>query len=72
MIKLVVDNAHKHGIWAGICGEMSSDESLTEVFLAIGVDELSMPSSSILKIRKKVLETDVGKIKNKIFKKFFK
>ena len=72
MIKLVVDNAHKHGIWAGICGEMSSDESLTEVFLAMGVDELSMPSSSILKIRKKVLETDVGKIKNKILKKFFK
>lgn len=72
MIKLIVDNAHKHGIWAGICGEMSSDESLTEVFLAMGVDELSMPSSSILKIRKKVLETDVGKIKNKIFKKFFK
>ena len=71
MIKLVVDNAHKYGIWAGICGEMAADESFTEAFLAIGVDELSMPSSSILKIRKKVLETDVGKIKDKVFKKFF-
>ena len=71
MIKLVVDNAHKYGIWAGICGEMAADESFTEAFLAMGVDELSMPSSSILKIRKKVLETDVGKIKDKVFKKFF-
>ena len=71
MIKLVVDNAHKHGIWVGICGEMASDETLTEAFLTIGVDELSMPSSCILKVRKKVLETNVGKVKNKILKKFF-
>lgn len=71
MIKLIVDNAHKHGIWVGICGEMASDETLTETFLAMEVDELSMPSSCILKVRKKVLETDVGKIKSKIFNKFF-
>lgn len=71
MIKLIIDNAHKQGIWVGICGEIASDESLTEAFLAMGVDELSMPSSCILKIRKKVLETNVGKVKNKIFKKIF-
>ncbi len=66
LIKTVVDNAHKNGIWVGICGELASDESLTEMFLSIGVDELSVSPSSVLNIRKKVTETDIGKIRDKI------
>lgn len=42
MIKMVVDNAHKAGIWAGICGELGADTSLTREFLKMGVDELSV------------------------------
>ena len=62
LIKLVCDNAHNNNIWVGICGELGADQSLTELFLALGVDELSVTPSSILPIRKKVIETDVGKI----------
>lgn len=69
MIKLVVDNAHKNGIWAGICGELAANESLTEMFLFMGVDELSMSSSFILSIRKKVTETDVSKVQKRLLKK---
>lgn len=60
MIKMVVDNAHKAGIWAGICGELGADLELTKEFLAIGVDELSVSPASILPIRKMVRETNVG------------
>lgn len=42
MIKMVVDNAHRAGIWAGICGELGADTSLTQKFLEMGVDELSV------------------------------
>ena len=66
LIKTVVDNAHKNGIWVGICGELASDESLTEMFLSIGVDELSVSPSSVLNIRKKVTEIDVDKTRDKI------
>ena len=59
MIKMVVDNAHKAGIWAGICGELGADLELTQKFLAMGVDELSVSPGRILPIRKIVLETDV-------------
>ena len=68
MIKIVVDNAHKHGIWVGICGELAADEKLTEMFLAMGVDELSMSAPFVLGIRKKVLEIDVDKTREKILK----
>jgi phosphotransferase system enzyme I (PtsI) len=57
MIKMVVDNAHKEGIWAGICGELGADMALTETFLKMGVDELSVSPSFILPVRKKVRET---------------
>lgn len=60
MISMVVENAHKAGIWAGICGELGADLSLTKEFLAMGVDELSVSPGSILPIRKIVLETDVS------------
>ena len=61
MIRMVVENAHKAGIWAGICGELGADTTLTRCFLAMGVDELSMSPGSILPVRKIILETDVTK-----------
>ena len=60
MIRMVVENAHKAGIWAGICGELGADTSLTKKFLAMGVDELSVSAGSILPIRKIILETDLS------------
>lgn len=54
MIKMVVDNAHACGKWVGICGELAADEQLTEMFIRIGVDELSVAPSMILKLRKKI------------------
>lgn len=63
MIATVVENAHKAGIWAGICGELGADQSLTQEFLAMGVDELSVSPGSILPIRKIVLETNVAQYK---------
>lgn len=62
MIKMVVDNAHKAGIWAGICGELGADTSLTQEFLKMGVDELSVSPGRILPIRKIILETDVSSL----------
>ena len=58
MIRMTVEKAHKAGIWAGICGELGADTSLTKEFLAMGVDELSVSPGSILPIRKIILETD--------------
>ena len=63
MISMVVENAHKAGIWAGICGELGADQSLTKEFLAMGVDELSVSPGSILPLRKIILETNVGEYK---------
>ena len=63
MISMVVDNAHKAGIWAGICGELGADQTLTKEFLAMGVDELSVSPGSILPLRKIILETNVGEYK---------
>lgn len=59
------DNAHKAGIWAGICGELGADQSLTKEFLAMGVDELSVSPGSVLPIRKIVIETNVKDYKAK-------
>lgn len=60
MIRMVAENAHKAGIWAGICGELGADLELTKEFLAMGVDELSVSPGRILPIRKIILETDVA------------
>ncbi len=57
MIQMVVDNAHKCGKWAGICGELGADLELTESFVRMGVDELSVAPSMVLKVRKAVRET---------------
>ena len=63
MLKMVVDAAHKYGKWAGICGELGADLSLTQEFLAMGFDELSVSPGRVLPIRKIVLETDVKEYK---------
>lgn len=60
MIRMVVENAHRHGKWAGICGELGADLSLTEEFVRMGVDELSVSPSTVLKIRQKVREMDAS------------
>lgn len=59
MIKMTVDNAHKCGKWVGICGELGADPELTEEFLRMGVDELSVAPSMVLKVRKAVRESEV-------------
>ena len=59
LLQMVADNAHKAGIWVGICGELGADLSLTETFIRMGMDELSVSPGSILPLRKIILETDV-------------
>ena len=54
MIRMTVENAHKYGKWAGICGELGADLALTKTFMEMGVDELSVAPSMILKIREKI------------------
>ena len=56
MIRMVTENAHKHGKWVGICGELGADLELTDTFMEIGVDELSVAPSMVLKLRKQVCE----------------
>ena len=56
MIYQTVQNAHKAGIWCGICGELGADSDLTELFLAMGIDELSVAPSQILALRKHIRE----------------
>ena len=63
MLKIVVDSAHKYGKWAGICGELGADLTLTREFLAMGFDELSVSPGRILPLRKIVRETDVAAYK---------
>ena len=60
LLKMVVENAHKNGVWVGICGELGADLEMTETFLAIGVDELSVTPRAVLPLRSKVRNTDVS------------
>lgn len=60
MIKMTVEAAHNAGIWAGICGEIAADATLTETFLKMGVDELSVSPASVLPIRNAVRHTDLS------------
>lgn len=55
MIQMVVDSAHRNGIWAGICGELGADITLTEKFIEMGVDELSVSASMVLPVKEKIL-----------------
>jgi len=61
MLKLVVDNGHKEGCWVGICGELGADTTLTETFLRMGFDELSVTPSMVLKVREKIRGLDLSK-----------
>ncbi len=61
LIKMTIENAHKNGIWVGICGELAADISLTEDFLKMGIDELSVSPSYVLKLREKIRNTDLSK-----------
>ena len=61
MIEMTVKNAHAHGRWVGICGELGADLALTEQFLRMGVDELSVSPSSILVLRDKIRNLDLSK-----------
>ena len=66
LLKLVCDNAHKNGTWVGICGELGADLELTETFLSIGVDELSVSPRAVLPLRQKIRETDVRQCRERI------
>ena len=61
MIQMVIDNGHKENCWVGICGELGADTSLTETFLKMGIDELSVSPSMVLSVRDKVRKTDTTK-----------
>ena len=66
LLKMVCDNAHKNGVWVGICGELGADLELTETFLSIGIDELSVSPRSVLPLRQKIRETDASAVKEQI------
>ena len=66
LLKMVCDNAHKNGIWVGICGELGADLDLTETFLSIGIDELSVSPRSVLPLRQKIRETDAFAVRDKV------
>lgn len=59
MLQMIVDNGHKEGCWVGICGELGADLSLTETFLKMGFDELSVSPSMILRVRDKIRNTKI-------------
>ena len=58
-IKMTIDAGHRHGIWVGICGELGADLSLTETFLRMGIDELSVNPKSVLPLRKQIRSLDL-------------
>ena len=57
MIRMVAESAHKAGIWAGICGELGADLELTEEFVKMGIDELSVSPSMIFPVRNKIIHS---------------
>ena len=61
MLKMIADNAHKEGCWVGICGELGADTTLTEKFLRMGYDELSVTPSMILQVRDAIRKIDLSK-----------
>ena len=60
LIQIAAESAHRHGKWIGICGELAADTSLTEIFLRMGIDELSVSPSFVLKVRDKVRAIDLS------------
>lgn len=61
LIEMAAKNAHAHGAWIGICGELAADTELTETFLRMGIDELSVSPSFVLRVREKVRSLDLSK-----------
>ncbi|MGN0598290.1 MAG: phosphoenolpyruvate--protein phosphotransferase [Oscillospiraceae bacterium] len=61
LIEMSAENAHKHGAWIGICGELAADTTLTEAFLRMGIDELSVSPTFVLKVRDAVRHCDLSK-----------
>ena len=61
LIEMSAENAHRHGAWIGICGELAADTTLTETFLRMGIDELSVSPSFVLKVRDAVRKTNLSK-----------
>ena len=61
LIEMSAENAHKNGAWIGICGELASDTSLTETFLRMGIDELSVSPAFVLKVREKIRSIDLSR-----------
>ena len=66
LLKMAADNAHKNGIRIGVCGELSADPEWTEMLLALGIDELSVPPRAVLPLRKKVRETVASAVREKL------
>ncbi len=60
MLQMVVDNGHREGCWVGICGELGADPALTETFLRMGIDELSVTPSMVLKVRDVIRQIDLS------------
>lgn len=60
LIKMSADNAHKNGAWVGICGELAADTTLTETFLRMGIDELSVSPGYVLKLRDTIRHINLG------------
>lgn len=72
MIKIAADNAHKAGIWIGICGELGADTSMTETFMALGVDELSVSPSAVLPLRSTIRSINTAENREKILEDLLK
>ena len=66
LLKMVVENAHKNGVWVGICGELGADLEMTETFLAIGVDELSVTPRAVLPLRNKIRSLNIDAVRERI------
>ena len=66
LLKMMVENAHKNGVWVGICGELGADLEMTETFLAIGVDELSVTPRAVLPLRDKIRSLDMTEATDRI------
>lgn len=71
LIGMAAENAHKNGIWIGICGELGADLELTETFLSMGIDELSVSPACVLPLRKKIRETSIKDKKKEILEKLW-
>lgn len=62
MIQQTIHNAHKAGIWVGMCGEAAADIRLTPILLKLGLDEFSAAPGSLLKLKKQIMETDISQV----------